>query len=629
MRRLARIAWGAVGFTMLAVSCTPTFVRHDSQPARPSVDSRELEDIQLLNSANYRSLRGAAAQETPGSELRRKRAIANAFATDYVRRREGPLYRRRDAAAASDGLPQQCLALSGGGMRALAFDAGVLYGLERRGLFPKTDVVSGVSGGGYASYWLLGHLQSGGSETQVLSGPQSDALLQLREHASDLVAGSTGGLFVGGVVAWQAPQALLPAARMPLLPTGANVRMAGAAGHMAYESALDHMLLGEPVLLPSAGALSTDALRELVSSGRAPVPIWVATARPVPSPQCVSADPTLEIAERSRSILYSAFELGPTRMGSEELGFLTHSLLPPINVITVSSAAMSLPINEHCTLLHTIDASIRVTNFPAPRDPTAPPVTSQRSLPTDQPFDLLDGGMADNLGMFPLIRRLCSDITVVDAGFDPFLAFDAYGYLKQQLAQLDIELEIPALEEVAARNRAPGGADLPCRAGVCLIRPRAECMHKEQAAGCVASDELPVAVFEGEVHAIPLASRAAAGSQEAQHWTFSERTLRVHYVKLSLDAAHIDRYPASVRIQYRSDLKQRRTASASAVCKALEDNGVCSFPHKPTTDLDFRGAKFEAYWDLGRCILEQDWDAATEGHPLAPCADSNWSRATP
>lgn len=50
--------------------------------------------------------------------------------------------------------PQVGLALSGGGTRAGLFAFGVLQGLNDTRLLDKVDVISSVSGGGYAAYWL-------------------------------------------------------------------------------------------------------------------------------------------------------------------------------------------------------------------------------------------------------------------------------------------------------------------------------------------------------------------------------------------------------------------------------------------------------------------------------------------
>lgn len=47
------------------------------------------------------------------------------------------------------------LALSGGGIRSASFSIGALEGLHHSGLLDKVDVMSTVSGGGYAGYWFM------------------------------------------------------------------------------------------------------------------------------------------------------------------------------------------------------------------------------------------------------------------------------------------------------------------------------------------------------------------------------------------------------------------------------------------------------------------------------------------
>ena len=586
------------------MACTPATTRHDVQSADSPAASTRAEDLELLKSARNRSLRGAGVGEIPGSDLYRTRAIANALATDYIRRREGPLYRRRDGSPVTDGLPQLCVAFSGGGMRALSFDAGVLYGLERAGIYRKVNVLSAASGGGFTSYWAMGTVARSGSEADNLYAPHGAALTRLRDHGSDLASiWARGQLAVGMAQTSIQSQMNVQQSRELLLGRDASVQIVAGPGHAAYRATLDQMLLG----------LAEDELRPLVSSGRVPVPVWLAAARPASQPLCIGTNPASEVAERSRSILYTAFEMGPTRMGSEELGFVTHTLVPPIDAITVSGAAMSLPFNQHCQLLHTIDATMRISNFPAPRDPGAPPTVSQAALPKDAAFDLQDGGLADNLALFPLVRRLCAEIIIVDAGFDPYLAFDDYEYVKQQLTRLDIQVSIPELDAIVARNRLPD-TQVPCREGVCLVRPRPECIRHEQGSGCVASDEVPNAVFEGVVRPIPLALHTG---DAANPWAVSERALRIRYIKLSLDGARLSRYPASVRTRFAADVARRRLASETVACIAALDTGACSFPHRATIDVDYRGDKFDAYWDLGRCIMEQDWNAAgklPDGH---------------
>lgn len=57
--------------------------------------------------------------------------------------------------------PRLGLALSGGGTRAAYFSLGMLSGLSRSVVLEYVDVISSVSGGGYAAYWYFARLMEG------------------------------------------------------------------------------------------------------------------------------------------------------------------------------------------------------------------------------------------------------------------------------------------------------------------------------------------------------------------------------------------------------------------------------------------------------------------------------------
>lgn len=50
------------------------------------------------------------------------------------------------------------IALSGGGVRSASFSIGALSGLDEAGILKQIDVISSVSGGGYAAYWFMNSL---------------------------------------------------------------------------------------------------------------------------------------------------------------------------------------------------------------------------------------------------------------------------------------------------------------------------------------------------------------------------------------------------------------------------------------------------------------------------------------
>ncbi len=53
-----------------------------------------------------------------------------------------------------DPQPLTALCISGGGIRSATFALGVIQGLAERGLLPRFDYLSTVSGGGYIGGWL-------------------------------------------------------------------------------------------------------------------------------------------------------------------------------------------------------------------------------------------------------------------------------------------------------------------------------------------------------------------------------------------------------------------------------------------------------------------------------------------
>jgi hypothetical protein len=102
----------------------------------------------------------------------------------------------------------------------------------------------------------------------------------------------------------------------------------------------------------------------------------------------------------------------------------------------------------------------------------------------------MDGEVSDNLGVFPLVRRLCAEIIVVDASFDSYLTFEYYGYLKQQLAKLDLDMDIPDLEVVAEGNRIPAdpnNPEVPCDHGTGSLKVAGRHRQKWAQSGVFAS----------------------------------------------------------------------------------------------------------------------------------------------
>ena len=114
---------------------------------------------------------------------------------DVARAEEEWIGARRHAAGYAADAPLVGLALSGGGIRSAAFNMGVLQTLSFRGLLPRVDYLSTVSGGGYVGAcltWLRAHapVNATGSLGAIpLADGTGTVLDWLRIHGRYLIAG--------------------------------------------------------------------------------------------------------------------------------------------------------------------------------------------------------------------------------------------------------------------------------------------------------------------------------------------------------------------------------------------------------------------------------------------------------
>src|SRR5579862_6373898 len=91
------------------------------------------------------------------------------------------------------------VAFSGGGIRSGTYNLGIIQGMAKRGLLPRIDYLSTVSGGGYIGTWLHGVIQRYGegqpdAVTELLTRPEDnphreperDPIAFLRKYSSYL-----------------------------------------------------------------------------------------------------------------------------------------------------------------------------------------------------------------------------------------------------------------------------------------------------------------------------------------------------------------------------------------------------------------------------------------------------------
>jgi len=132
-----------------------------------------------------------------------------------------------------------------------------------------------------------------------------------------------------------------------------------------------------------------------------------------------------------------------------------------------------------------------------------------------------DGGFADNLGVFPLIKRMCETIILLDAEYDPHWIFEGYAILKQRLfKEPGIQFSVPPIDEIVKNTR--GAPELTIDG---IIKPRASCGDGgNNSNNCFSSRKHDTVFWEGFVGPVPL----------LREGTVRTSRLRVLYLKLGI-----------------------------------------------------------------------------------------------
>lgn len=76
---------------------------------------------------------------------------------------------------------------------------------------------------------------------------------------------------------------------------------------------------------------------------------------------------------------------------------------------------------------------------------------------------LSDGGHSENLGAYPLVSRKCKTIIVVDGEHDPFYRFDSYFRLKMQLIKENVKIEVADIETGVLLKKIETALSAPTR----------------------------------------------------------------------------------------------------------------------------------------------------------------------
>ncbi|TIX48790.1 patatin-like phospholipase family protein [Alteraurantiacibacter aquimixticola] len=279
--------------------------------------------------------------------------------------------------------PEWGLALSGGGLRSAMFSVGFLKGLWDIEQLDKIEVVSSVSGGGYAAFWLYSD-QLRAADPRM---PFGHSALSDERFGNQLCRLVSRGNFV-------------PYSRLFSL-VGPNFRFRSIS---LYEDALLRTFAGD-----SMAGLPISDLAGIMERGPNPAPYLIQNA---------SIDATRSWNTRLLEFTPLFYGNGQSRYG---WGDANGTALPFVKTSAISGAAFA-PLNQWLGLIDPGNSGSR--NFVAN-----------------------DGGLSENLGAFALIRRGVRNIIVTDAEHDPGYIFNAYRNLRAGLAAHGLALRVPQIED--------------------------------------------------------------------------------------------------------------------------------------------------------------------------------------
>lgn len=299
------------------------------------------------------------------------------------------------------------LALSGGGLRSAAFSIGAMKALYDLGVLDDIDVISSVSGGGYASYWLYSRYDGAGG-TRFGDGAFDQEI------------------FPRNVCTLASKSEFFPLRRMI-----AAVFSPRNKAFRKYRDAIDWSFGFEDgrtrAERRSAGDAAIRTLQSLtpqIAAGRAPYFILNTTIDDVRTRTGKISNP-----------IEKTFEIGPTYRGSELLKFADWPAGGPgiatwCDGVAMSAAALRWKLSR------------RIPNY--------------SDTIEDVEIDLADGGLSENLAALPLIRRGIKNIIIVDAENDPGYRFESYVNLKNFLATREIALEVGQIDRFLADRKRRG-----------------------------------------------------------------------------------------------------------------------------------------------------------------------------
>jgi hypothetical protein len=479
--------------------------------------------------------------------------------------------------------PQDCLCLSGGGIRSAAFSIGVLRGLHEKKILDKIDIISGASGGAYALSWY--YLQQQGEDQTI-----KDGLFNIKWEE----------MFNGGCNMYTFPEIFLSTAgHMVLLPVNIlfnrilSLNVNTSFFRECYERAIRNAFHNKK-------DMNFPEIAQLIKRNNLPYFIINTSA-------AIDYSPDYHGAKLSNRV----FEFTPLRFGSDGFGYSDKFPITVGKAVSISGAAVDLthtiPGRIESTLLATLnmDLGYHIKNYNNGKHdhligliPFYFLVNPNDRKGTD--IYLTDGGHSENLAMYPLVRRLCKRIIVVDATYDPAYQFKNYFKIKSALSsEMLVKLEVEEIDKLQPKLQ---WADKETHSNVFIEKNPCQDYDPYDGFNCFDTSN-PVA--NGTISYFPV---------ENSDGTVTQREIEITYIKLSIDHKMFNGLPTDNPLAH--DYRDAREYYGEDLVKYYLKNNInhkdrqlaydSEFPQTTTLDQTYSRDQFKAYVDLGYRIVKNE-----------------------
>ncbi len=477
--------------------------------------------------------------------------------------------------------PDQCICLSGGGIRSAAFSIGVLKGLHEKGILDKIDIISGVSGGSFALSWY--YLQQYGKDPNdkeaLFSSTYHDELLKRPSLYTypDLVA-----TFLGNII-------LVPT--NILFNTVFSLNVDTSLSRRFYEQAIRRTFHG-------GKDCTFQEMLDFIKNQNLPYFIINTSA-------AIDYSQSYHGSKLSNRV----FEFTPLRFGSDGFGYSNEFPVTVGRAVAISGAAVDLtseiPGRLESTFLSSlnIDLGYNIKNYNKKDiESGLKRLVPFYSLAESRDINgidirLTDGGHTENLGMYSLVRRLCRKIIVVDATYDPSYRFNDFYKLKNALRnEMQVELEVQEIDRLQQKLQLEKLNENS------NTLTNTKFSDTSNAYNAMPNYSLSSSVMKGSISYFPV---------EASDGSIDQRRIDVIYIKLSINDNLFHGFPtdnfmadvySDARGYYGRDLVEYYVRS-----RINKDCGEwlfgCEFPQYTTWDQSYTSKQFNAYIDLGYKII--------------------------